>query len=178
MRERRYGAKGERACKPNCKFSVSWIIGILVSILISIWNFFRKGGRGRGWCGLGCKFSYKSTYKYTYNLTYKYLGFFPKGKGNLWKERRGRDFGFSSVFCGLSPRLLTRKLTYNKTCNPTYNPSYCPHTSAVVRGGTAVCDFGTAEPWSRKRDGEGQRAQREERLGKVAKELKKVVKTC
>ena len=44
MRERRYGAKGERACKPNCKFSVGWIIGILVSILISIWNFFGKGG--------------------------------------------------------------------------------------------------------------------------------------
>ena len=51
MRERRYGAKGERACKPNCKFSISWIIGILVSILISIWKLFseknerrRKGG--------------------------------------------------------------------------------------------------------------------------------------
>lgn len=48
MRERRYGAKGERACKPNCKFGVGWIIGILISILISIWNFFRKGGRGNG----------------------------------------------------------------------------------------------------------------------------------
>ena len=46
MRERRYGAKGERACKPNCKFSVSWIIGILISILISIWKFFRKKTRG------------------------------------------------------------------------------------------------------------------------------------
>ena len=54
MRERRYGAKGERACKPNCKCSVGWIIGILISILISIWNFFRKGGReneGRGGVG-------------------------------------------------------------------------------------------------------------------------------
>ena len=88
MRERRYGAKGERACKPNCKFSVSRIISILVSILISIWKFFRKkrgeGGNERwceGWCGL--------TYKYTYNLTYKYLGFFPKGKGNLWKRKVG-----------------------------------------------------------------------------------------
>ena len=40
-------AKGERACKPNCKFSVSWIIGILISILISIWKFFRKK-RGEG----------------------------------------------------------------------------------------------------------------------------------
>ena len=47
MRERRYGAKGERACKPNCKFRVGWIIGILVSILISIWKFFRKNmGKG------------------------------------------------------------------------------------------------------------------------------------
>ena len=45
MRERRYGAKGERACKPNCKFSVSWIVSINVSILISIWNFFWKAGR-------------------------------------------------------------------------------------------------------------------------------------
>ena len=52
MRERRYGAKGERACKPNCKFSVSWIIGILVSILISIWNFSEKvGGETRGGVG-------------------------------------------------------------------------------------------------------------------------------
>ena len=48
MRERRYGAKGERACKPNCKFSVSWIIGILISILISIWKFFPKKTRGGG----------------------------------------------------------------------------------------------------------------------------------
>lgn len=97
-----------------------------------------------------------SAYKYSYKSTYKYLGFFPKGKGNLWKGERERGFGFSSVFRGLSPRLLTRKPTYNKTCNPTYNPSYCPHTSAVVRGGTAVGTFGTAELWSRKRDGERQ----------------------
>ena len=48
MRERRYGAKGERACKPNCKFSVGWIIGILISILISIWKFFWKKTKGRG----------------------------------------------------------------------------------------------------------------------------------
>lgn len=48
MRERRYGAKGERACKPNCKFSVSWIIGINVSILISIWNFFGEMEEGGG----------------------------------------------------------------------------------------------------------------------------------
>ena len=48
MRERRYGAKGERACKPNCKFSVGWIIGILISILIGIWNFFSEKTRGRG----------------------------------------------------------------------------------------------------------------------------------
>lgn len=91
---------------------------------------------------------------------------------------RERGFGFSSVFRGLSPRSLTRKPTYNKTCNPTYNPSYCPHTSAVVRGGTAIGTFGTAELWARKRDGEKERAKREERLGKVVKELKKVVKTC
>lgn len=76
--------------------------------------------------------------------------------------RRERGFGFSSVFRGLSPRSLTRKPTYNKTCNPTYNPSYCPHTSDVARGGTAIGTFGTAELWSRKRDGEGQRAQRRE----------------
>ena len=46
MRERRYGAKGERACKPNCKFSVGWIIGTLISILISIWNFFSEKNKG------------------------------------------------------------------------------------------------------------------------------------
>ena len=156
MRERRYGAKGERACKPNCKFSVSWIIGILISILISIWKFFwkkRREGETRGVCGSACKFSYKSTYKYSYKPTYKYLGFFPKGNGNLWKGKVGGGrrggFGFSSIFRGLSPRSLTRKSTYNLTCNPTYNPSYCPHTSDVARGGTAVGTFGTAEPWSR-----------------------------
>ena len=82
-----------------------------------------------------------------------------------------RGIGFSSVFRGLSPRSLTRKPTYNKTCNPTYNPSYCPHTSDVARGGTAIGTFGTAELWSRKRDGEGQRAQREERLGRSCERL-------
>ena len=171
MRERRYGAKGDRACKPNCKFSVGWIIGILISILISIWKFFRKktrGGENEGCCGSTCKFSYKSTYKflykstykYTYNLTYKYLEVFLKGKGNLWKGRWEEvvegGFGFSSVFRGLSPRSLIRKPTYNKTCNPTYNPSYCPHTSDVARGGTAVGTFGMAELWLGKRGGEGQ----------------------
>lgn len=165
MRERRYGAKGERTCKPNCRFIVSWVIGILISILISIWNFFGKKReeeerRGNeGWCGSACKFSYKSAYKYTYNLTYKYLGFFLKGRGTcgegMWREVVEGGFGFSSVFRGLSPRLLTRKPTYNKTCNPTYNPSYCPHTSAVVRGGTAIGTFGMAELWSRKHSGEG-----------------------
>ena len=50
MRERRYGAKGERACKPNCKFSVSRIISILISILISIWKFAEWG---RETCGRG-----------------------------------------------------------------------------------------------------------------------------
>ena len=100
MRERRYGAKGERACKPNCKFSVSRIIGILISILISIWKIFseknerRRRGENEGWCG--------STYKYTYNLTYKYLGFFPNGEGGLVEGgmRRGLRFffGFSWAF--------------------------------------------------------------------------------
>lgn len=57
-------------------------------------------GRGgnEGWCGLGCKFLYKSTYKYsynptykyTYNLTYKYLEVCRMGKGNLWKGERER----------------------------------------------------------------------------------------
>ena len=151
MRERRYGAKGERACKPNCKFSVSWIIGILISILISIWKFFReKYGEGETRRGCG------SAYKYTYNLTYKYLEVCRMGKGNLWKGDVERGIGFSSVFRGLSPRSLTRKPTYNKTCNPTYNPSYCPHTSDVARGGTAIGTFGTAELWLRKRGGEGQ----------------------
>ena len=156
MRERRYGAKGERACKPNCKFSVSWIIGILVSILISIWKTFSEKTRGRGdegWCG--------STYKYTYNLTYKYLEVFLEGEGELVEGERERGFGFSSVFRGLSPRSLTRKPTYNKTCNPTYNPSYCPHTSAIARGGTAIGTFGTAELWLGKRGGEGKGAQRD-----------------
>ena len=36
MRERRYGAKGERACKPNCKF----------------------------FCRLDCRYTCKYTYKY------------------------------------------------------------------------------------------------------------------
>ena len=92
MRERRYGAKGERACKPNCKFSVGWIIGILISILISIWKFFWKTEEeeNEGWCG--------SAYKYTYNLTYKYLGFFRKGR-----ETCGRgDAKGVSVFLGFS----------------------------------------------------------------------------
>ena len=94
MRERRYGAKGERACKPNCKFSVGWIIGILISILISIWKFFRKktrGGGNEGWCG--------SAYKYTYNLTYKYLEVFPNGEGELVE---GDVEGGASVFLGFS----------------------------------------------------------------------------
>ena len=133
-------------------------------------------GGGEGWCRLTCKFSYKYTYKYsynltykyTYNLTYKYLGFFPKGKGTCgrgrWEEVVEGGFGFSSVFRGLSPRLLTRKPTYNKTCNPTYNPSYCPHTSAVARGGTAIGTFGTAELWLGKRGGEGKGAQRGEKV--------------
>ena len=100
MRERRYGAKGERACKPNCKFSVSWIIGILISILISIWKFFRKKreeeeGRGNeGWCG--------SAYKYTYNLTYKYLETFSRRGGEFveGETRKGLRFflGFSWAF--------------------------------------------------------------------------------
>ena len=108
-------------------------------------------GEGEGWCG--------STYKYTYNLTYKYLGFFPKGKGTCGRGTRGGDVKGASVFLGfrgLSPRSLTRKSTYNKTCNPTYNPSYCPHTSVVVRGGTAVGAFCMAELWSRKHGGEEQ----------------------
>ena len=153
MRERRYGAKGERACKPNCKFSVSWIIGILISILISIWNFFRKktrgGGEGETRGDVGRLVSFRTS------RLISIWDFFSKGR-SLWKGRRGRGFGFSSVFRGLLSRSLTRKPTYNKTCNPTYNPSYCPHTSAVVRGGTAVGTFGTAELWLRKRDGEGQ----------------------
>lgn len=125
----------------------------------------RKGKRG-GVCGSACKFSYKLTYKYSYKPTYKYLGFFPKGNGNLWKGKVGGGrrggFGFSSVFRGLSSRSLTRKSTYNKTCNPTYNPSYCPHTSDVARGGTAIGTFGTAELWLGKRGGEGKGAQRGE----------------
>ena len=97
------------------------------------------------------------------------MGFFPEGEGELVKGgtrkgRRGKGFGFSSVFCGLSPRSLTRKPTYNKTCNPTYNPSYCPHTSVVARGGTAVGAFGTAELWLGKRGGEGKGAQRGEKV--------------
>ena len=88
------------------------------------------------------------------------------GKGNLWKGERERGLRFSSVFRGLSPRSLTRKPTYNKTCNPTYNPSYCPHTSDVARGGTAVGDFGTAEPWARKHGGKGRGAQRGEKVVK------------
>ena len=166
MRERRYGAKGERACKPNCKFSVGWIIGILISILISIWKSFSEKNEGRGnegWCG--------SAYKYTYNLTYKYLEVCRIGKGNLWKGDVERGFGFFSVFRGLSPRSLTRKPTYNKTCNPTYNPSYCPHTSDVARGGTAVGAFGTAELWLGKRGGEGKGAQRGEKLWEVGVRL-------
>ena len=97
MRERRYGAKGERACKPNCKFYCKFIVGWLISILISIWKFFRKKwgeGGNEGWCG--------STYKYSYKLTYKYMGFFPNGKGELVEggTRKGLWFflGFSWAF--------------------------------------------------------------------------------
>lgn len=92
-------------------------------------------------------------------------------KGKCGRGHGERGFGFSSVFRGLSPRSLTRKPTYNKTCNPTYNPSYCPHTSAVVRGGTAVGAFGMAELWLGKRGGEGQRAQRGEKVWEVDKKL-------
>ena len=149
MRERRYGAKGERACKLNCKFYCKLDYKYTCKYTYKYLEFFRKGGRGNeGWCG--------SAYKYTYNLTYKYLEFFPKGKGNLWKGERERGFGFFSVFRGLSPRSLTRKPTYNKTCNPTYNPSYCPHTSDVARGGTAIGTFGMAELWLGKHGGEEQ----------------------
>ena len=97
MRERRYGAKGERACKPNRKFSVSWIIGILISILISIWKFFSERmweEENEGWCG--------STYKYTYNLTYKYLGFFPKGKGTCGRGTR-KGLRFPRFIVGFRP---------------------------------------------------------------------------
>lgn len=164
MRERRYGAKGERACKPNCKFYCKFIVGWLVSILISIWKFFReKCGRRktRGVCG--------STYKYTYNLTYKYLENFPEGGRETCGRGTRKGLWFSSVFRGLSPRSLTRKPTYNKTCNPTYNPSYCPHTSVVARGGTAVGTFGTAELWLGKRGGEGKGVQRGEKVVKSSK---------
>ena len=169
MRERRYGAKGERACKPNCKFSVSWIIGINVSILVSIWKFFGKK-RGEGWCG--------SAYKYTYNLTYKYLGFLPNEEGELVEGGTRKGLWFFLGFRGLSPRSLTRKPTYNKTCNPTYNPSYCPHTSAIARGGTAVWVFGAAELWSRKRGSEKGRAKRREKVWEVGIRLRKVVKVA
>ena len=62
MRERRYGAKGERACNPNCKFFVGWIIGILISILISIWKFFReKVGKGETRGGVGQLVSFRTS---------------------------------------------------------------------------------------------------------------------
>ena len=155
MRERRYGAKGERACKPNCKFSVSWIISILVSILISIWNFSEKvGGETRG--GVGRLISFRTS------RLISIWDFFPKGRRTCGRGHRGRGRRRTTVFRGLSPRSLTRKPTYNKTCNPTYNPSYCPHTSDVARGGTAIGAFGTAELWSRKHGGEGKGAQRDE----------------
>ena len=178
MRERRYGAKGERACKPNCKFFCRLDCKYTCKYTYKYLEIFfgkNEGERGRGrgnegWCGSTCKFSYKSTYKYSYKLTYKYLGFFLEGE-ELVEGAYGKGSYFSSVFRGLSPRSLSRKSTYNFTCNPTYNPSYCPHTSAIARGGTAVGTFRTAEPWSRKRDGEGQRAQREERLGRSRERL-------
>ena len=171
MRERRYGAKGERACKPNCKFYCKLDYRYTYKYTYKYLEIFSEKNEGRGgneeWCGSTYKYSYKSTYKYSYKSTYKYsykstykyMRFFPKGKGlvegGTRKGHRGRGFGFSSVFRGLSPRSLSRKSTYNKTCNPTYNPSYCPHTSDVARGGTAVGTFGTAELWLRKHGGEG-----------------------
>ena len=82
MRERRYGAKGERACKPNCKFSVSWIIGILISILISIWKIFSEknvgGGKRRG--GVGRLVSFRTS------RLISIWDFFSKGR-SLWKAR-------------------------------------------------------------------------------------------
>ena len=105
MRERRYGAKGERACKPNCKFSVGWIIGILIGILISIRNFLGKVEEGkRGRC--------RSAYKYSYKSTYKYLEIFSEEGGDLWKGRRGRGRGFPRFFVGFRPgRQLVSRLT-------------------------------------------------------------------
>ena len=113
MRERRYGAKGERACKPNCKFYCKLDYRYTYKYTYKYLEFFSEKWKGRekeGWCGLGCKFSYKSTYKYsynptykyTYNLTYKYLGFFRMGKGNLWKGKVGGGRRGASVFLGFS----------------------------------------------------------------------------
>lgn len=71
-------------------------------------------------------------------------------------------FGFSSVFCGLSPWSLTRKPIHNKTCNPTYNPSYCPHTSVVARGGRPLATLEQRSYGWGKHGGEGKGAQRGE----------------
>ena len=99
MRERRYGAKGERACKPNCKFYCKLDYRYTCKYTYKYLEIFSGKNEGKGgneeWCG--------STYKYTYNLTYKYLGFFPKGKGNLWKGERERGFGFPWFFVGFRP---------------------------------------------------------------------------
>ena len=56
MRERRYGAKGERACKPNCKF----------------------------FCRLNCRYTYKYTYKYSEIFLEKSVG--KGNEGVVWVD--------------------------------------------------------------------------------------------
>ena len=79
MRERRYGAKGERACKPNCKFYCKLDYRYTYKYTYKYLEIFfgkkRREGGNEGVCG--------SAYKYTYNLIYKYLETFSEGEGEL-----------------------------------------------------------------------------------------------
>ena len=99
MRERRYGAKGERACKLNCKYFCRLDCRYTCKYTYKYSEFFLEknagGGNEGGMCGSACKFSYKSTYKY--------LGFFSEGEGSLWKGHRERGRGFPRFFVGFRP---------------------------------------------------------------------------
>lgn len=102
MRERRYGAKGERACKPNCKFSVSWIVGILISILISIWKSFRKkrrGGETRGGVGWLVSFRTSRLISIRTSRLISIWDFFPNGEGKLVEGGNAKG---ALVFLGFS----------------------------------------------------------------------------
>ena len=53
MRERRYGAKGERAYKPNCKFYCKLDYRYTCKYTYKYLEFFPKSGKGKTRSGVG-----------------------------------------------------------------------------------------------------------------------------